>query len=613
MDAGTFSIRDIFSYERRHVVPVFQRPYVWNETDQWAPLWEDVRGVAERQLSDQEVWPHFLGAVVLDPVQVPYGRLQTLLIIDGQQRLTTIQILLEAVADVCADVGLAAYQKALTKLTRNDDPLSQDPDEQFKVWPTTVDQKHFRRVMLADTPDQLATEYKKAKERSRLRDPLPSAYRFFFEEAKQWITADPAALETRAAALVAAVRDHLRIVVIQLKSGDDAQMIFETLNARGTPLLATDLIKNHVFHEAGRCGIKADELYEKYWKAFDDEAAYWRQEIGRGHAKRPRVDAFIHAFLTVRAQDTVPVTHLYTVFKNSFSGHENADPLEFTRAIRRHADLYLAIDRRAEPELRPYLDRLDTMGITTAYPFLLGLWEKTDGESEYVVPALATLESFLVRRLICQLSTRGYNNLFVGLLDTLAGPVAELETRVAARLLAGEGETNRWPDDAEFAAAFASIPAYRVMARPRVNMILRAIEKSLFNPKSEKVDTSELTIEHLMPQEWKAFWNLPEGLEPAAAAALRNQVLHRFGNLTLVTGKLNPAIGNGKWTAKIQEILKNSRLELNLEFEHRKDEHERAWKAVWDEAMIDQRGHLLASRAVAVWPRPKKTEQAESA
>ena len=603
MDAGTFSVRDMFSYDRRHVVPIFQRPYVWNETDQWAPLWDDVRGVADRQLSGQEVWPHFLGAVVLDPIQVPYGRLQTLLIVDGQQRLTTIQILLEAVADVCAEAGLPDYQRALSKLTRNDDPLSKDPDEQFKVWPTTVDQHHFRRVMLAKSPEHLANEYKKAKEKARLKDPLPNAYRFFFQEAKEWMTAEPSSLEERANALVAAVRDHLRLVVIQLKSGDDAQMIFETLNARGTPLLATDLIKNHVFHEAARRELDVDNLYKKYWKPFDDEAVYWREGIGRGHAKRPRIDAFLHAFLTVRLRDTVPVTHLYTVFKNSFTGDDGADPIEFTETIRRYADFYLAIDRRADVETKPYLDRLDTMGITTAYPFLLALWDKTDGDVDSILPVLAVLESFLVRRLICQLSTRGYNTLFVGLLESLSGDVSGLAERVVAHLAVGEGEATRWPDDADFAAAFAIIPAYRVMARPRVNMILRAIETSLFNPKSEKVDTASLTIEHLMPQEWPAFWKLPTGLDPSAATALRNQVLHRFGNLTLLTSSLNPAIGNGEWKDKIKEILKNSRLELNIEFESRFDEKGRAWQEAWDESMIEQRGQLLASRAVGIWSR----------
>src|SRR5271169_6829423 len=157
MDAGTLSIKTVFGQDRRHLVPLFQRPYVWKREVQWEPLWDDIRSVAERLHADQPTRPHFLGAVVLDQIRKPTGHLECRLLIDGQQRLTKIQIVLAAFADLCETLGQEKYHKALVKLTRNDDPMSEDPDEKFKVWPTNVDRDHFHRVMNAESPAALLT------------------------------------------------------------------------------------------------------------------------------------------------------------------------------------------------------------------------------------------------------------------------------------------------------------------------------------------------------------------------------------------------------------------------------------------------------------------------
>lgn len=112
MDAGTLSIRDIFGHDRRHVVPLFQRPYVWTREIQWEPFWEDIRSVAERLLQNGSTRPHFLGAIVLDQLRKPTGHLETRLVIDGQQRLTTIQLFLEAFCDTCAEQKIDDYHRA---------------------------------------------------------------------------------------------------------------------------------------------------------------------------------------------------------------------------------------------------------------------------------------------------------------------------------------------------------------------------------------------------------------------------------------------------------------------------------------------------------------------
>jgi hypothetical protein len=264
MDARTLNVRTIFGQDRRHVVPLFQRPYVWKRESQWKPLWRDLRDVAERILHGEQVHAHFLGAVVLEHLRQPTGRVESRLVIDGQQRLTTIQLLLEAVSDLCAAHGMERYHKAMVKLTRNDDPLSDQADDQYKVWPTTVDQEHFRRVMRASSPDELLRSYGAVPGAREVGHHIADAYLYFFESARGWLNPGAGGMEDRLEALYQTVRDNLRMVVIDLDKDDDPQLIFETLNARGTPLLPSDLVKNHLFHRAQLAGDDIDVLYEKY-------------------------------------------------------------------------------------------------------------------------------------------------------------------------------------------------------------------------------------------------------------------------------------------------------------------------------------------------------------
>lgn len=228
MQTGTHSIKVVFGNDTRLLVPLFQRPYVWQREAQWEPLWQDVCSVANRLLRKQEARPHFLGAIVLDQVLTPLGREPTRMIVDGQQRLTTIQILLEAFADVCASSGNHAYHESVRRLTRNEALVCVDPDDEFKVWPTNVDQQQYRSVMLAPAPGMLAAQSFPAPHL------IADAYRFFHEQITAWLGTQGVDYDERLKALYTALGDGLRMVVIYLDDDDDAQMIFETLNARGT-------------------------------------------------------------------------------------------------------------------------------------------------------------------------------------------------------------------------------------------------------------------------------------------------------------------------------------------------------------------------------------------
>ncbi|MFG0314592.1 MAG: DUF262 domain-containing protein, partial [Phycisphaerales bacterium] len=271
MHAGTLSVKDIFGRDCRYAVPLFQRPYVWSVKSQWRPLWQDITRLAEVIVEGDEPRPHFLGAIVLDQIPHPAGHLEKRLVVDGQQRLTTLQILLEAFADVCVESSVEPYDRALLRLTRNDDPISNDPDEEFKVWPTNADRTHFRAVMRASGPAEVLDHFGRSRGAKWVDHPIGDAYLFFHRSVDAWLRHGGDA-RPRAHALYSAVRDHIRVVGIDLKAEDDAQVIFETLNARGTPLLPSDLVKNYLFHRERQAGGAIDKLYRDYWAPFDERS-----------------------------------------------------------------------------------------------------------------------------------------------------------------------------------------------------------------------------------------------------------------------------------------------------------------------------------------------------
>ena len=276
MKSDILSLKALFQKNVHYVIPTFQRPYVWNQEDQWEPLWDDVRNTAERYLDELErlgsdrrteaenaATPHFLGAVVLQQQPTATIDIEQRHVIDGQQRLTTLQLLLDAAQEVCEDLGLQSEARRLSKLVLNDEDFV-DPatDHIFKIWPTYVDREAFRQAMHNGL---LTDEFADSR--------IVMAHEFFQDQIRQWLT-EPDAPHTRVAALETTLTGLLQMVVIDLDSQDDSHVIFETLNARGTPLIESDLVKNFILYRAREAGLDEESVYQEYWQTLDE--AWWR-------------------------------------------------------------------------------------------------------------------------------------------------------------------------------------------------------------------------------------------------------------------------------------------------------------------------------------------------
>ena len=241
-------------------MPFYQRAYVWRKEEQWEPLWNDIRDKAEARLNGQLPAPHFLGAIVLEPQERRGLRgVETYHIIDGQQRLTTLQYFLAAMVMAIRDDDRSAILTLIKGCLWNPNPdtMEQPETERFKVWPTFRDREDYRLAMEADGRDDLRERFPSSFTQTDTlkrigidHPPVLEAIWFFNDQIETWLASTQNGnndrgewLETLAEA---ALRD-LKLVAISLDKDDDAQVIFETLNGRGAELHATDLIRNFIF------------------------------------------------------------------------------------------------------------------------------------------------------------------------------------------------------------------------------------------------------------------------------------------------------------------------------------------------------------------------------
>lgn len=600
------SLAQIFGPPVRFVVPLFQRPYVWEKKAQWEPLWQDVSTVAERILAAAPGAPvrgHFLGSVVLDQESTGTGSVERRAVIDGQQRLTTIQLLLKAATHAFAAVAMAMPDnaEALAKPGQQTASLLANPayateEETYKVWPTNEDRIPFRSVLDATNPEDVTGISN-----------IPGAYNFFFGEIKAWLLADTSP-GVRAGALARALMQHLHIIVLDLEATDEPQAIFETLNTGGAPLSPVDLVKNWLLWEAARNGhdeVSCAGLHVAYWRQFDTDAAYWRAQVGIGHAARPRVDGFLVNWLTERTRALVASGHVYETFLDRvaeparLAAHGHTDVAAIMQSIHASAGHYRKID---EPQVESgrfaiFLQRLKVMNFAVLYPFLMHLLGRPENDAADLDACATALESFLVRRIVCDAGTRAYGTFFLDLLIEVSSkaPAGPAAPTVNAFLAAGQSPANIWPDNILFAQQWELRNAYKGRAS-RSSMILRALEEEEWRRDQLAMpvthfDWSRVQVEHVMPQEWRKHWPLP----PGGDATARDEAVQRIGNLTLVSEALNPVLSNGPWNKKREALGKHTHLRLTTALTE-KDE--------WNEAAIAARSARLFDLAQSVWPSP---------
>lgn len=502
----------VFMQPQRLIVPLFQRPYVWNLENQWGPLWRDVERLTNRVLADPSAkhQSHFLGAVVVQQLQNPVGSLQARTVIDGQQRLTTLQLLLDALHAEMLAVGATQPALRLEALVKNPAPFCEQYEDQFKVWPTNRDRAAFNDVMSAQPPVAYGS-LKFSGER------LVEAHRYFAERVREWLQLDgPDGVAKRADRLDFAVRELLQLVVIDLTADENAQEIFETLNARGAGLTAADLIKNFVFQRLMEQGVDVEAAYEKHWKEF--ETGFWEVEVSFGRLRYSRSSIFLNHWLISRTGEEIVAREVFTRFKH-YADHEAGVTMsELVGEIARASVIYRRFidgvsSNNPIDRLQLFAYRSNTLESEVFKPVVLWLYdpELEPVPQEQEAKVLEVLESWMVRRMLVRATTNSYTQIAAELVTQLQKGERSEAGGIVEGFFAGQTVGSRyWPDNAELTSDLVDLLAYQRLRRSRLRMVLEAIEDHRRGWKGsaeglggERVARGKFHIEHVMPRKWQ--------------------------------------------------------------------------------------------------------------
>lgn len=540
MKAAETNLQSIFEGIKQYVVPLFQRPYSWEEK-QWGKLWDDLVELSKFENPRS----HFIGSIVTMPTtSVPEGVAKYLLI-DGQQRLTTIFILLALLRDKLHEseereelnntLIVNQYKKGL---------------DHYKLLPTQEDRYSFQNIIKEDKEDIDPSKQ------------IIKAYNFFERKYRR--------SNIQASLLKKIISHHLSIVSIVLDADDNPYLVFESLNGTGLPLSQSDLIRNYFFMQ-----IHTDDheiMYESFWKPMEEM-------LGNN------LTEFIRHYL-MRSGSNVSQNNVYFSLKEKVS---QKHAMEDLKELHQFAKYYNKISNPYEEpnlDVRIGLYRIKRLETTTVYPFLLncyadyanGVLSATD-----FADVLSILENFLIRRFICNVPSDRLKSIFPALYSQVTtkgsqGFIYSLKTIL---------QTKDYPKDSAFKKSLQESKLYGSRDRiKKTRIILERIEKWFNHKEQVSLDDSSISIEHVMPQTLTPLWQEHLGEDWVTTHEL---LLHTLGNLTITA--YNSELSNDPFDIK-KLRFKDSHFEINKYFET---------KNSWTAEDITERGAYLADIVLKIW------------
>lgn len=593
--------QQLFNMPQHFLIPLFQRPYVWKEEEQWEPLWKDIRRVAELRIDEPRSAPqHFLGAVVLQAHEAGSNRVTTWNVIDGQQRLTTLQLLMDASSAVFAQAGFERYANQLEDLTHNSPNYVTEGESRLKLRHLNNDHEPFNEVMTAEAPvDYPSLRHGESR--------MAMAHEYFTAAVTQWL-GEPSTPDfaMKAEQLAHVLQGALQLVTIELMASENSQEIFETLNARGTPLTAADLVRNFVFQRLEAEGADTKKAYREDWPF---ETKFWTREVSVGRYLVSRSSLFLNQWLISRLGEEISPQSTFTRFKSYVEHQSSQAMVDLLPVLKTQAEQYEAwTEAAARPDgnlsvVETAVYRMRSSGTELLKPLLLWLHEPGKPVPQTVVDTvIGAAESWVIRRQLLRLSGADLGRIIADLIRmNLTTPAEALEDRVIRHLTRLNVTSTYWPGDAELRMALATENAYRRFPRARLRSYLEAVENSFrAETKQPQVERAGFPIEHILPQKWKDNWPVTSLAEEEE----RQARVHRLGNLTLLTRSLNSQVSNGPWTTKRRALLEHNTLKLTGRLVERTDGRE------WDEELIDQRTVEMIEIILRVWSVPQGHEGA---
>ncbi|WIY83954.1 DUF4268 domain-containing protein [Propionimicrobium sp. PCR01-08-3] len=564
VQAKETNLEGVLEGRKQYVVPLFQRPYSWKR-EQIDRLWADLIDIARTRRTSPDA-THFIGSLVLavSPGVGAVG-MNEFLVVDGQQRLTTLTLLLAALRDHLVEtVGGSEREGIDTQYLIN----RFDKGAPTKFLPTQDDRQAYEAIIrsLGNAGDGTRIE----KNYNHLKAKLAKLNN---EDGS-----------VSAKELEDAILRGLELVAVQAEQSDNAHRIFESLNNTGMPLTQADLLKNYLFMRLG--DNRTNAVYQSIWRPLEQKLApkdlellFWLDLV----------------FVDENAKQT-----------DTYAGQQKrldrlATPSEIENEISRIAalgDVLVSIlepSRESDPEIRIWLERIKAWGSTTAYPIVLRILARRaagTATAEQATSAFHTLISYFVRRVVIGRATAGINKT---LLQAVAAVGDEPDVAVALRSYLSNGR-KYFGTDAQVREAVGTVDFYHNGRKAQQNLILRWLEESYEG--KETTNLTGLTIEHVLPQTLSEetrdeFAETLDG--DADLVAEHGRIVHTIGNLTL-TG-YNSELSNRPFAIKRDQLGK-SPLEMNKTI---------AAHESWGTEEILSRGAKLADRIISLWPGPDES------
>lgn len=546
----------------RFVIPVYQRNYDWKK-EQCKQLLDDILECGRNDYINA----HFLGSIVYIQGGVFAAARNTLTIIDGQQRLTTITLLLIVIYKLAQQLGQQDIAEKVYLLYL----VNQFLNKTLKLELTDSDDKVLRFII--DTAD--IEEY---RDYSRLL------------ENYEYLRSRVSKMDLD---IVLEGLNKLMFVEISLnRDNDDPQRIFESLNSTGLALSQADLIRNYIL-----MGLEPEDQHRVY-------AEYWQpiERLAKEEAtNKSSISNFIRDYLTIKNKRIPNEQKVYQEFKNTFEWQDLAELEPELQKLKQYVTYYnklLNIKKERNPDIRQQLKNINRLKVNVSYPFLLQLYddftEKILSRQEFV-EVLSLVESFVWRRAIVQVPTNQLNKIFMRLYEDI-DPDDYVNSLATA--LAKKKRNRRFPTDREIQETLKEREVYRLR---NIDFLLENLENFQNNEPVRIEDNPKITIEHIFPQNPAEEWR--EEVSAAEYQELGEVYLHTLGNLTL-SGN-NGSLGNKIFREKRdlpEKGYRDSRLYLN-----------RYLSALdtWGVSQLKERNEILTERFLQIWPYPNVHVEAD--
>ncbi|RVZ09646.1 DUF262 domain-containing protein [Helicobacter pylori] len=547
MEANAMKLLDFIgkSQEKQFVIPIYQRVYSWEEK-QCKQLWDDIIKTG----GNDQIEGHFIGSIVFVHDGIYTTNHNELLIIDGQQRLTTITLLLIALRN------------------HSSDEVKRKEIESYLINSNKDGDKKFRLILSESDRDTLLSLIDKNK-----REPSKPSLKIMenFKLFEEWIRKNTDKLETIFKGL-----DKLMIVWIALEKGkDDPQLIFESMNSKGIELTQTDLIRNYIIMETEI--EKQEGFYNQYWRAMEEDFKQNEKLFNR----------FVRHYLTIKTGEIPNINKVYEAFKR-YQQERGIETEALLQDLQKYCGYFcqIAFKKEADKDLNKALGFLVDLEMDVIYPLLLELYsDYSDGvlSDQDFTSIIALTESYICRRAVCGLGTNSLNKVFPSFTKHIQKDEYFKSLKAHFGYLT---EKQRFPNNDEFKEHFITIDFYHFQKREYFFERLENFERE------ERVYTHEYTTEHIMPQTLTEEWERDLG---GNFQAIHDKYLHTIGNLTL-TG-YNQDYSNNSFQEKrdMEKGFKQSPLKLNQSLKDLES---------FGEKEIEKRANDLADWALKIWTYP---------